>query len=197
MRMQMSRDFYLPKKPGVVAIKAKDSDAVAYVWDQVDQAGKPRFYAKGFAGKRAKPDFFYYYRAPKIREEKIAQFFKDRAEASLAKAKRREEQKAPHKMEVGTVLYTSWGYDQTNIDYYQVTKILGPRMVEIRQLAALQVDDNQSEGFRGWVGKSIPDIDNFNGDPMRKKVTNGRIRIASYAWANVWDGKPMSWTAYA
>jgi len=28
-----------------------------------------------------------------------------------------------HSLEVGTCLYASWGYDQTNIDYFQITKV--------------------------------------------------------------------------
>ena len=40
---------------------------------------------------------------------------------------------APHDLKVGDILYSSWGYDQTNIDFYQVTAV-GVHSVKIREI---------------------------------------------------------------
>jgi hypothetical protein len=51
------------------------------------------------------------------RAEYIAGFIAGRKQAAEAKAKRQAERKAPHTLKVGDILVSSWGYDQTNIDY--------------------------------------------------------------------------------
>ena len=35
------------------------------------------------------------------------------------------------KIKEGDIFYSSWGYDQTNIDYYKVTKLIGKASVEL------------------------------------------------------------------
>ena len=37
-------------------------------------------------------------------------------------------------VKIGDIFYSSWGYDQTNIDYYMVTKIIGKTFVEIQKI---------------------------------------------------------------
>lgn len=50
-----------------------------------------------------------------------------------------------HDLEIGDVLYASWGYDQTNIQYYEVVKVT-PKTVSVLEidtaLAADQGDDH-------------------------------------------------------
>ena len=51
----------------------------------------------------------------------------DSAEKRLAAKIERQRNKKNFKptLKVGDILYTSWGYDQTNVEYYQVTKAKG------------------------------------------------------------------------
>ena len=37
-------------------------------------------------------------------------------------------------LQIGSILYASWGYDQTNIDFYEVTKLIGRTTLELREL---------------------------------------------------------------
>lgn len=37
-------------------------------------------------------------------------------------------------VKVGDLFYTSWGYDQTNIDFFQVIKLVGDSSVRVRQV---------------------------------------------------------------
>ena len=101
----------------------------------------------------------------------------------LAERKARRSQKS--KLQVGHILRSSWGYDQTNVDFYQVTRLVSDTMVEIRPIASTRVDGD------GWQGKVMPMLDEFTGEAIRKRVTNGdSVKMASYAFAYIWSGTP-------
>ncbi len=40
-------------------------------------------------------------------------------------------------VKIGDIFVNSWGYEQTNIDFYQVTALRGTTMVELRKLNKL------------------------------------------------------------
>ena len=40
-----------------------------------------------------------------------------------------------HPLQIGSILYTSWGYEQTNIDFYQVIELIGTSTVVLREIA--------------------------------------------------------------
>lgn len=65
---------------------------------------------------------------------------------------------------VGQLLYNSWGYEQTNIDFYQVIAI-GKKTVTVRPIA----DRVVSEG-KGDYGYKKPVADAFTGESIDKKV---------------------------
>lgn len=97
---------------------------------------------------------------------------------------------------VGDIFSSSWGYNQTNIDFYQVTRKM-KAMVVLRKIAKKVV---------GGVGtpseKVMPIPNKFTGSPIRKKVKSGWrgkawIDLTSYSGASPWDGKPESQTGGA
>ncbi len=75
--------------------------------------------------------------------------------------------------EVGDVLYTSWGYEQTNIDFYQVVSKHGKSTLGIRKIAGSREYNSE------WMtGKTTPIIDAFEGELMK-------VRINKYGTARV------------
>jgi len=100
-----------------------------------------------------------------------------------------------HQLLVHDILVASWGYDQTNIDYYQVTKLIGAQTVEIRKIAA-QITPT---GFMS--GQCLPVIHQFIGNPMKKRVIGGdgkTVKIDSHAWARKRESSRADhYTAYA
>lgn len=58
-------------------------------------------------------------------------------------AKSAAQKAAKNPFKVGDLLYDSWGYDQTNIDFYQVTEV-GKMSVVIRRIASKGVPGTQS-----------------------------------------------------
>jgi hypothetical protein len=100
-----------------------------------------------------------------------------------------------HSLKVGDILKCSWGYDQTNIDFYQVTQLIGVTMVEVRPVGQ-QPTDEPSGPMSGYCK---PRKDAFIGEPTRHRVTDGTaIRINSYSWARKTNPEQSSyWSCYA
>lgn len=92
------------------------------------------------------------------------------------------------RIEVGDILDSNWGYDQTNIDYYLVVGRT-PKMATLQKIGATRV------GESGFYHKLQPDPTVKIDKPFRRKVHewDGKERgvsITSYAWASPW--KPGS-----
>lgn len=179
-------------------MQLKNCDAVVYL--NRNAAGKPT--ARGFVGKALKPAFYYSFRDIPQMMKHIAEFQSQQAEIVASKAARASERKAfRHSLQVGDVLVCSWGYDQTNIDYYQVTELHGAHFVSVREIKA-----NCSDAGN-MTGTSTPRVNDFLPGVMRCRVNaQNSIKIKSYAYARplaytLVDGERVyqrsNWTAYA
>lgn len=103
---------------------------------------------------------------------------------------------APKKLGLapGDVLVSSWGYDQTNVDFYKVVVGAEPgkfcQLVKVAQKAV----SGGGDGY-GQAGRVIADPDSPIGQVFKKKVKDGGlVKIASYAHAYLWDGSPKYWS---
>jgi len=165
----------------------------------------PRLVAMAFGGKRSKPDWHYLFKDEARLNAKIEETLRALMASDVAKAERKAERARSHDVKVGDIFRCSWGYDQTNIDYYEVTRVIGERMVEITPIA------QEREETHYMQGECVPVPGKYTGDPQRKKVqmysSGPSIRIASYSSASRIDpvakigDKPVyaasHWTAYA
>lgn len=113
-------------------------------------------------------------------------------------------------LKVGSILNTSWGYDQTNVEYYQVLSIKGDT-VQIREISA----ELKETGFmcgqsvpipgafvRGRIYRgeeSTPELQAARDQEMilTRKIGAGRIKINESASAHLWSGTAqyVSWYA--
>ena len=101
----------------------------------------------------------------------------------------------PHdKVDVGAILYTAWGYDQTNTEFYEVTGASkSGKTVTIRELAK----ETSDSGF--LAGHTRPVLGHYReGEkPMTKKVSaSNTLKIhGNYGYGHLWDGtdKSVSW----
>lgn len=188
--MTLPRSAYIPT--GATKILCKGADALAYVYTA--KSGKPA--AAMFAGKAAKPVHHYSYRSPAEREASVRRFFESArriaADKAQAAAERRERLAKGHGLELGHVLSASWGYEQTNVDFYVVTKLIGRRMIEVRKCAGIRHDTGD------MTGTVTPNSEKLIGEPLRRQISaHGCIAITEYARASVWDGRPMRFSSYA
>ncbi len=179
MRFPQSRSYYIPREnPTTVEIKDDAAQSVAYTYEM---AGK--LYLMGFAGKAQKPSFHFRYSTVEKRAEAIATFFANqRARIQRRVDARKARSEFVHTLKVGDVLRSSWGYDQTNVDYYQVTALKGAKQVTVRRIGAVSETT-------GWeTGKCAPDVGNFLDATRYPEQTflvqqGNSIRVASYASA--------------
>ena len=157
----------------------------------------PKCFALAFSGAAGKTTFHYSYRTIEQAEQAAAAFIQGR-EAHEARMGEQKKARTAFKttLQVGSVLVNSWGYDQTNVDYYQVVKVSATgRTVTIRQIGARAVED----GPVALSGSCWPLADHFIGPELVKVVSAGdRLKIHSWgSWAHPWEPKPDRWSAYA
>lgn len=190
------RDAARYRPDGWAAIRCKDGESVVYYG--LNRDGKPAAYA--YRGRAIKTKWRYWFRTDAERAKMVQSFLASLAANAERKAKASAERKtARHALEVGDVLESSWGYEQTNIDYYQVTR-RSDKCVWIRPIRARRDGD-------GWTGDCVPLPGSFKGEETRHVVTpQNSVRITSFSYARKIEpvtvggvkSYPVShWTAYA
>ncbi len=174
----------------VTTVFGEDGATVAYFY--TGNNGKPSMLT--YVGKRGKENSRYYYVDEKQRQAALTRFIEgvvyrqEQKEAAVA-----ERKSSTTKLNVGDVVYTSWGYDQTNIDYFMITEIsktkksvkvskmtqairqaTGPDSADV--VPTLDTLDPGGRWFRTWGDYNVTNVDgSHTGYP--------------------WDGKPnySSW----
>ena len=181
------RSFYIPK--GAIKIASKIDNSVAYQYN-APRNGKPATMA--FFGNQTKPLFRYYFNTEKLRNEQIVRFFNSVAENQERKAARRKVKAQPHSVKVGDMFHTSWGYEQTQVEFYQVVELVGKATVVIRQLIGFVEDGSECKS--GSADRLYAKKDVFvKNETIRKRVNMGggspSLKICSVVTAWAWDGK--------
>lgn len=130
------RPAYIPKDARPLLEHTNGS--ALYVYE-----GQGKFYLIAFWGTSAKPQIHFSYRTEAQRTEAIDRW-RHSVESSVSyKTDRQAKRKAEgNTLKVGDILNTSWGYDQTNVDFYIVTRVSAAR-VWVRPIAS----DYESTGF--------------------------------------------------
>jgi hypothetical protein len=96
-----------------------------------------------------------------------------------------------HALKQGDVMYSSWGYNQTNITFYRVTRATATTVMleRLRNRLVERMD----------VMDLVAPSDESNGDVGRRKVKRyddeDYVEINSYKCAFPWDGRPKAKTA--
>lgn len=92
----------------------------------------------------------------------------------------------------GDMLVSRWGWEQTNVTFYQVTKAT-KCFITIQEVEQVRTDTGD------MTYKALPVMDGFTGDPMRRKVRyidaakeRPLVEIEDYERAYLFDGKPVS-----
>ena len=201
MRTKPTREQFIPKTYSLIA---KDERFGFEVYGIIDNGPGSRTVAVAFGGKRNKPDWHYRFKDEARLHAKIAETLAGYAAHEERKAEWKAKRNAPHDVKVGDIFRCSWGYDQTNIDFYECTAVLGA-MIEVRAIA------QDSEETMSMQGECVPMRGQFTGAPMRKKVKmcGDEPSISIYSFANAYRMKPVAviagapvyksshWTAYA
>jgi hypothetical protein len=191
------REYYIPKD----ASEIKDEQTGAVVYLYTNGYGKLR--ATGFTGKRSKPDLDYTFRTQESRAQTVTEWFARIKAYRQEKADRMQARREwQHGYRVGDILSASWGYEQTNVDFYQVVSVNG-KTITVREIACASVPNSNPEGASGMSDRVVADRDHFTGEPMVKRPQSydgsstdaGYVTISESQSAHKWDGKPeyRSW----
>jgi len=181
----MPRPSYLPPEVrGKDPLIPEGTDLAIWSWEANDA-----FYAIAFAGKANKPLWNYRFRTEDRRQKQIDETIKDRKAVLKYKDDRKNERKNfEHSYKVGDFLYTSWGYDQTNVNFYEVTDVRG-KVIVVRPVSS--VIDHESQGAE-YVK---PSKGSYTGAPMRITPGPNGAKIDGHH-GSLWDGKPKYETAF-
>ena len=179
------REFYIPR--GATKVTQKDGDGVVYLYT----TGTNLYGVVAFHGERsAKPDFHYTYRAIQGRDRAVKEFFDSR----VAWAKYKADNKAATSnagVNVGDIFVASWGYDQTNVDFYKVVELVGKASVVVRAIGQVMV-----EATGPMAEKVTADPAKLVGKPVTRRISNNYIKIDSVRTASKWDGRDMYQSHY-
>jgi hypothetical protein len=115
------------------------------------------------------------------------------------KPKPEPEPDAGREFVVGDILSSSWGYDQTNVTFYQVLRVT-PKTVTVREIRTERKYDAEM-----MLGTVLPIRDSFPLHSKEKRRTVIRsfdgsrpcLKMESYEFAYLWNGNPEEFTAYA
>jgi len=95
-----------------------------------------------------------------------------------------------HALKQGDIMYSSWGYNQTNITFYRVTRATATTVMleRLRNRLVERMD----------VMDLVAPSDESNGEVGRRKVKRyddeDYVEINSYKNAYPWDGRPKAKT---
>ena len=140
-----------------------------------------------YKGESGKPVSHYYYGNETHRQETIDKIKRnvDNRE-KLLEERKKARKNLVNPFEIGDILTSSWGYDQTNVDFYEVIGVTN-KSVKIEKIGSKTISDNGPGGLG-----VVPDTSWRSGNVMLKRVgTNGYVSLTSYSCASKWDGIPQ------
>jgi hypothetical protein len=163
--------------------KYKDLTIIHGIGTQRQSKGLPTM--RIFIGKSTKPNANYYYNSIEKMESSLNEY-KSRANSREEYKNEKKAKKASFNptSKVGDIFCNSWGYDQTNIDYYQIIEKPSTHYAIVRQINSKIIDTTRSGDYvvspnKGSFSERYP-------KEIRVKIKNGyngseAFRVNSYS----------------
>lgn len=150
-----------------------------------------------YEGRRIKPTFSYrFIFEAKLNSYKKTRILKRRTEIAKKQERQQEQRQFKTALKVGSVLTCSWGYEQTNVEFWKVIEKKSDKTVVIRELAGRLADKSESSSMN-MAGFVVPTEQFISGrEPVKKRVLVGNvIELKSFCTLRPWDGRPRysSW----
>jgi hypothetical protein len=181
-------------------VEPEGTDLSIWTWEEEGR----QLFGIAFQGSSQKPLWYNRFRNEDEMQTHIDNTVAKRLEHFQAKSERAGERKSagarPNPFTVGDILVSSWGYDQTNVTFYAVTKATA-RTVELVILLNRVVERHPLYG-----AKVVPEHPTL-GRQLRRWGTTRNLRktvsfeggrpsvaVAHYNRAYLWDGKPKTQT---
>ena len=145
-----------------------------------------------FKGRSKKAIEYTRFQSMERRTEYAVKFIlKEEKRLADKKAKSEEKKAWQHNVKVGDFFYSSWGYDQTNVNFYQVLALIGKKSVVIREV---NIKVTETKGTCDYVVPIPGDFRKEN--EFTKRISLGNRISFDYRSASLWDGTPKYKTGY-
>lgn len=108
-------------------------------------------------------------------------------------------------IKIGDIFVFSWGYEQSNINYFQVVGLKGTKQVVIREIAYTTTETTNFDSYKVTACKDVfLENSQFIEDNKKgavkqvKGLKNGTIyiNIDSFGFCRLWDGQDDVMTCY-
>lgn len=150
-----------------------------------------------FWGNGKKPFANFLYQSVEIMEARKQDILAKNKHIQESKAKRKQEakekiQQMVNQVAIGDIYVASWGYEQTNLDFYQVVGKSGSQTFLLREIKQQSV----KEGGCSMSDYRLGIKDNFLNEKIyKKRLTEWGFKIDDTRRAYKCDGKPhyCSW----
>jgi hypothetical protein len=136
--------------------------------------------ARAWSGRKTKPEWIYRFKTVDAMMTYINKFMKDKI--TLYNEQQADKEYNIHDLiKLNDVFYSSWGYNQTNVDFFQTVKILN-RSVIIREIKQERTETDYMCGY------TVPRVNDFKNDKiMTKRLSVYKKRVSikidhNYAW---------------
>jgi hypothetical protein len=192
-----------------LAIDHKELGITVYYKDLPNQIGIPVVCGLCFVGKAINPTWQYRFKDAAQRTKEVEQTFakvQAKVDRKAQEKAKKSEAMVNHGVVPGDVFKCEWGYDQTNIDYYEVISVTGKTAL-ICRIGCL------SEETAFMQGDSVPQLGAFIGKPKKKLIQKSSVDSEAYLTMSSFEtafkmtpiaqvgNKPLynssHWTAYA
>ena len=187
----MKTPRYIPEN---ATLTFETSKGVIYTY--ADPAGNPC--AIGYFGTSSKPWFRYRYPSIQGRSEAIQLYVESLKRAEIAKENEKAARKARAaefraSLKPGVILTCSWGWEQTNVEFYRVIRVEGFK-VTLEEIYKKQVEATS------WAAaKVVANLEGGSRAPETFKLSplSTSIKVNSSISLTVWDGRPTYCSWYA
>jgi len=180
MKNSTTRSFYQPKDMEKV-ISATGTELYMGTFNI---GGKDNFRAMGFSGKKAKYDFYINFHSMDSRTDYVNKWEKNILDRKMFMIKRAEEKKQAKyellkNIKIGDLYYSSWGYEQTNVDFYQVTALKG-KTITFKEIMGKTVEGSTYP--HGMADERVAVKDAFLDETKYPPVVTRTLKLNSYSW---------------
>lgn len=181
------RNTYIELHVPENAVRVDEGSGLAVVYVYTNAADRPA--AIAFIGKQSKPAWRYHFHSVEKRDEAIAKLFQSVRSHHVQLGARQADRRAGHTLQTGDIVWNSWGYEQTNIDWFRVTRIT-KNYVWLKRLCGIE-----TERAGMMSGLTVPGQESTR--PVEKHRACGEHVSVNHGSASKWDGKPRHYSTYA
>ena len=166
----------------------------AVVYTYTSTRGVP--HAIGYAGTAYRPAFHHSFRNEEGRALFVTTWVEgQRARTAIRQRRQAEKKAATHDLACGDIVYSSWGYDQTNVDFFQVVEVVSAKSVKVLAIVAM----TQETGFMCGNTRGLKDAFVTDSPTILCRADGNRVRVGGRykRGASKWDGRDVHCSWYA